>query len=389
MNVGDIHAAHAADADWRVAAEACLATLGTHGDGGNAANLGFAYASDAFAAHFSEISDFLRDASGIEHWVGSVGLGVCATGVEYFDDPALCLLTGRFPEQAFRVFADIVDDMQGFEADHGAWCDQSGARFAMVHADPRNGAVDALVNALCERMDGGFVVGGLTSSRGAHPQLADGVTTGGVSGVLFGPQVSVVTRLTQGCSPLGPRHEISRCRGNLLTQLDGRPALDVFYQDIGELLAGNGDRSIFPEGKIDLSPLPATVFAGLPVKGSDTGDYLVRNLTGIDEAGRALAIAEWVEEGDQVMFCRRDAAAAEKDMRRMLSELGRALEGPPLGGIYYTCLARGPNLLGADSRELKLIEAALGSFPLVGFFGNGEISHNRLYGYTGVLTLFV
>jgi len=378
MNVGDIKAAHAAHTDWRVAADACLETLGTHGDGGNAANLGFVYASDAFAAHFSDISDFLRDASGIQHWVGSVGLGVCATGVEYFDEPALCLLTGHFPEQAFRVFADIVDDMQGFEADHGAWCDQSGARFAMVHADPHNGAVDALVNALCERMDGGFIVGVLTSSRGAHPQLADRVTTGGVSGVLFGPQVSVVTRLTQGCSPLGPRHEISRCRGNLLTQLDGRPALDVFYQDIGELLAADG-----------AAPLPATVFAGLPVKGSDTGDYLVRNLAGIDEAGRALAIAEWVEEGDQVMFCRRDAAAAEQDMRRMLSELAGALEGPPLGGIYYTCLARGPNLLGADSRELKLIEAALGSFPLVGFFGNGEISHNRLYGYTGVLTLFV
>ena len=377
MNVGDIHAAHAADVDWRVAADACLADLGSHGDGGDAANLGFVYASDTFAAHFSDISAFLREATAIEHWVGSVGLGVCATGVEYFDAPALCLLTGRFPDQAFRVFAGIVDNLQDFEADHGAWCDQSGARFAMVHADPHNGGVDGLVNALCERMDGGFVVGGLTSSRGAHPQLADGVTTGGVSGVLFDPRVSVVTRLTQGCTPLGPRHEISRCRGNLLAQLDGRPALDVFYQDIGELLAGDPER------------LGTTVFAGLPVKGSDTGDYLVRNLVGIDEAGRALAIAERVEEGDQVMFCRRDAAAAEQDMRRMLSELTRALERPPLGGVYYTCLARGPNLLGADSRELKLIEAALGSFPLVGFFGNGEISHNRLYGYTGVLTLFV
>ena len=102
-----------------------------------------------------------------------------------------------------------------------------------------------------------------------------------------------------------------------------------------------------------------------------------------------LAIAAGVEEGERVMFCRRDAAAAEEDMCRMLTELERALEGPPLGGVYYTCLARGPNLLGADSKELKLIEAALGSFPLVGFFGNGEISHNRLYGYTGVLTLFV
>ena len=31
----------------------------------------------------------------------------------------------------------------------------------------------------------------------------------------------------------------------------------------------------------------------------------------------------------------------------------------------------------------------LGDFPLVGFFANGEISNNRLYGYTGVLTLFL
>ena len=377
MNVGDIKAAHAAHADWRVAAHTCLEALGTSRDRGGAANLGFVYASDTFAADFSELAAFLRQATGIAHWVGSVGLGVCATGVEYFDDPALCLLTGRFPEQSFRVFADVADDLQGFEADHGAWCDQSGARFAMLHADPHNRNVDALVSALCERMEGGFVVGGLTSSRGAHPQLADGVTTGGVSGVLFAPQVGVITRLTQGCSPLGPRHEISRCRGNLLTQLDGRPALDVFYQDIGEELAGDPER------------LGTTVFAGLPVKGSDTGDYLVRNLVGIDEVGRALAIAAGVEEGDQVMFCRRDAAAAEHDMRRMLSEFARVLEGPPLGGIYYTCLARGPNLLGANSEELKLIEAALGSFPLVGFFGNGEICHDRLYGYTGVLTLFV
>ncbi len=374
MNVGDIRAAHATNADWRVAAAACLQALGP--DGG-AANLGFAYASDLFAPHFTDIAAFLRDNTGIEHWVGSVGLGVCATGVEYFDKPALCLLTGHFPREAFRVFPAIVGDLHAFEAGHGAWCDQSQARFAMVHADPHTAGVDALVDALCERMDGGFVVGGLTSSRGAHPQLADVVTSGGVSGVLFGPQVSVATRLTQGCSPLGPRHEITRCRGNLLMQLDGRPALDVFNQDIGQVLAG------------DPSRLGATVFAGLAVKGSDTGDYLVRNLAGMDQDQRVLAIADLVEEGDQVMFCRRDAEAAKDDLRRMLMELARTLDGPPLGGIYYTCLARGPNLFATEGEELALIEEVLGNIPLVGFFGNGEISHNRLYAYTGVLTLFV
>jgi small ligand-binding sensory domain FIST len=76
-------------------------------------------------------------------------------------------------------------------------------------------------------------------------------------------------------------------------------------------------------------------------------------------------------------------------MNRMLESIKKGLFGKPRGGIYYSCIARGPNLFGPQSEELGLIRDALGDFPLVGFFGNGEISHNRLYGYTGVLTLFV
>ena len=72
----------------------------------------------------------------------------------------------------------------------------------------------------------------------------------------------------------------------------------------------------------------------------------------------------------------------------MLASMKKGLYGSPRGGVYYSCLGRGANLFGPNSEELKLIEAAFGEFPLVGFFCNGEISHNRLYGYTGVLTLF-
>jgi small ligand-binding sensory domain FIST len=53
-----------------------------------------------------------------------------------------------------------------------------------------------------------------------------------------------------------------------------------------------------------------------------------------------------------------------------------------------SCLGRGANLFGDDSEELKQIRDELGDFPLVGFYANGELSQNRLYGYTGVLTLF-
>jgi small ligand-binding sensory domain FIST len=194
--------------------------------------------------------------------------------------------------------------------------------------------------------------------------------------VLFRPDVGVSTRLTQGCTPIGPRHEITVAEQNVIVELDGRPALDVLREDIGEVLAR------------DLNRAAGYIFAGFPVPASDTGTYLVRNLIGVDPANKLLAVGEYVEQGRSVMFCRRDAQSARADMVRMLRDLKRDLRAPPRGGIYYSCLGRGASLFGTNSQELKLIEQELGEFPLVGFYANGEISHDRLYGYTGVLTLF-
>ena len=72
-----------------------------------------------------------------------------------------------------------------------------------------------------------------------------------------------------------------------------------------------------------------------------------------------------------------------------MKNLKARTRGTPKGGVYVSCVARGPNLFGKDSEELKMIREVLGDFPLAGFYANGEISNNRLYGYTGVLTLFL
>jgi small ligand-binding sensory domain FIST len=114
----------------------------------------------------------------------------------------------------------------------------------------------------------------------------------------------------------------------------------------------------------------------------------VRNLVGFDPRNGLVAIGAQVEKGMQVMFCRRDEAAAREDLHRMLDRISADLDGPPRGGLYFSCLGRGEHLFGRRSAELELIARRLGEFPLVGFFCNGEISHDRLYGYTGVLTLF-
>jgi len=363
---------HAASVSWRSAAEAALAQCGPALRG---ATLGFVYATDAFAEEYAEIVEFLRRRTGIAHWVGTIGLGICASGREYLDEPALALMCCSYSEDAFRVFSGLKSPRD--VARGGLKWDGAAASFAVVHADPATSSLTSLVRELAGRTESGFIVGGLTSSRTRAVQYADGLTEGGVSGVAFSDQVAVATRLTQGCSPVGPEHVVTDARHNILISLDGRPALDVLREDIGRELAAN------------LSLVAGRIFAGLPVEGSDTGDYVVRNLVGLDSAHKLVAIGENVKPGRRVMFCRRDRGTASDDLDRMLTSIRSGLYREPKGAVYFSCLGRGASLFGENSEELRIIRDRLGDVPLVGFFCNGEISHNRLYGYTGVLTLFL
>lgn len=364
------HFAHAAGNEWREAALSCLPQLA-----GAPASLGFLYVTDVLADHMDEILAFFREHTGVDHWVGSVGIGICASGREYFDEPALAVMLTEFAADAFQVFDSIKSPAE--LARTSFKCGGRTANFAIVHADPKNSELPQLITGLAGKLESGFLVGGLTSSRGADPQIADGVTRGGISGVLLSDEVAVATRLTQGCTPLGKKHAVTQAQRNVIVTLDERPALEVLKEDIGERLARN------------LSQLGNVVFAGLPIAGSDTGDYLVRNLVGLDEERGLVAIGDMIENGSQIMFCRRDRASATEDMQRMLASMKQGLYGQPRGGVYYSCIGRGAHLFGHGSQELKLIESAFGDLPLVGLYCNGEISHNRLYGYTGVLTLFV
>ena len=366
------HHAHAGGATGDAAIEACLARLGPSLP---SQGLGMLYVTDAIGDALPAALDRLKSATGIDEWVGSVGIGVCATGREYFDDPAAAVMIADLGQESYRVFDTIKDDLGEFSRDNGAWIARAPARFGIVHADPRNQRTADIVAELAEELDG-FLVGGLSSSRAVPAQIAGAVTEGGLSGVLLSESVAVATALSQSCMPIGASHEITDCRGNILIELDGRPALDVFKEEIGEQLAS------------DLRQVAGLIFAALPVSGSDTSDYLVRNIVGFDVDRGLVGIGELVERGSLVQFCRRDSDAAAQDLDRMVDSVKRRAGGDARGGLYFSCLARGPNMFGEASRELRLIERALGDVPLVGFFCNGEISHNRLYGYTGVLTLF-
>jgi small ligand-binding sensory domain FIST len=176
--------------------------------------------------------------------------------------------------------------------------------------------------------------------------------------------------------PIGPVRRIDEARDNVVMVIDGRPALAVFSEDIG------------PELTQDLRRVGGLIFAGLPVTGSDTGDYLVRNLVAIDAGRGWVVLGAEVAAGDRIVFCRRDPESARRDMSRMVRQLSGRLSRPPKAGVYVSCVARGAALFGGPGVETGLIRETLGDFPLIGFFANGEISRDRLYGHTGVLTLF-
>lgn len=364
--------AHASAQDWQQAANSCLGQLGIISA---KANLGFLYVTDRIAGQLPQILNFFKENTDIQQWVGSVGVGVCATSQEYNDIPAICVMLAEFPADSFRVFPAIKSDIDEF-ANYRAWCDETNARFAVVHGDPRNPKTPDFIAELAGAIPGGFLVGGLTSSRGPYFQIAGGLTEGGVSGVLFSDRIPVVTALTQGCTPLGKKHEITECQDNIAIRIDDRPALEVFNEEAGDILARDPARAA------------GYIFAGFPIKGSDTGDYMVRNVVGIDPDTKVLAIGDYLNAGDTIMFCRRDIRTAYEDLVRMLRDIKCRVHNPPRGGVYYSCLGRGSHMFGENSEELKTIRQELGDIPLVGFFANGEISHNRLYGFTGVLTLF-
>ena len=344
------------------------------------ATLGILYATEPAAAVLPELTRALAEHTGIRSWVGGVGLGVCSMAAEIFDQPAVVVMTAALPPDDFQIFSATRDPGSDLPRRHAGWIERVQPRLALVHADPRCPDVQSAAIATAAA-SGAYLVGGLVSHRCPSPLLArtpgeEGLGSDGVAGLMLAPGVSVATALTQGCVPIGPVHRIDEARDNVVMAVDGRPALAVFCEDIGPALA------------VDLRRVGGLIFAGLPVAGSDTGDYLVRNLLAIDPGRGWLVLGAEVAAGDSILFCRRDPDSARRDMDRMVRQLAGRLSGPPKAGVYVSCVARGAALFGDAGVETGLIRGTLGEFPLIGFFANGEISRDRLYGHTGVLTLF-
>ena len=357
-----------------------------------AATLGWIYLTDALAPQAEALLADLQQRWPGVHWVGNTGIGVMASGVEYIDEPALVLMLGDLPIDSFQVFNGRTPLAAGT------------LHSALVHADPRTHDLDELIAELAGRTTSGYLFGGLAASHQRCVHIADAVFEGGLSGVGFAASVAMVSRVTQGCQPLGPTRCITASERNLVLTLDNEPALPLLLAALGVSL--QRPQQAMAALRSTLVGLTAPGGPTAPGRAASSGqfgtDTRVRHLIGIDPARQGIAIADLADTGHRLAFCSRDAAAARRDLVRICAEIRDELEGNDgaadalgspapsrIGGaVYVSCSGRGGPHFGAPSAEARIVQHALGDVPLVGFFAGGEIAHHHLYGYTGVLTVF-
>jgi small ligand-binding sensory domain FIST len=411
--------AHATHPDWSMALSLVVAQLKAALHGVRLPpRLGLVYFTDHLAAHAAGVLDGLRQAlPGVGSWSGTVSYGVLADEAEYADEPALAVMLCDLPESEFCVFSGIAPLPAHFDA-----------HTALVHADARMTELGENVRELAGRMASGSVFGALSTSRARVVQLAhqpgqeaaESVLEGGLAGVAFTHRAGVQSRLAHGCRPIARERVVTEADGPLLLALDGEPALDVLLNDLHVSLsqprqALHAVRDTLVA--IDPDPQALRRYAGqLPATAR------VRSLIGVDPSRSGLALPEAVAEGATVTFCRRDPAFARADLTRVCTELRESLEPESLdpaharqrllaqaeaadpharwlhagldgdrnaGAVYMSCVSRGEGYFGAPGAELQILRHALGPVPLVGLLAGGEIAHEAVHGFSGVLTIFL
>ena len=404
---------HATHPQWRMAAGLVLAQLRaqmTLPDYASEPKLALLYITDHYANEAQALLDHLhQELPGVCDWAGTVGVGIAVNNAEYFDEPALAVMLCDVPQERYRVFSGVTPLPAG-------WADT-----ALVHADPATPDLAELITEVAGRTQQGYLFGGLTSSRTRSVQFAlsadrpqsvasGGVFEGGLSGVAFAPSVALLSRVTQGCQPVTTEREITAADKHVVLTLDGEPALDVMLEALDIRLSE--PQKAIPVVRSTLVGLSPVGLSGVGRAGNLGTDVLVRHIVGLDPMRQGVAVAEHLEPGMRLTFCRRDVHAARADLVRVCAEIREELEPEMLsieainglsddpvatvptagkritGAVYVSCTGRGGPHFGGPSAEMQIIRHALGDVPLVGFFAAGEIARHHLYGYTGVLTVF-
>ncbi len=227
-------------------------------------------------------------------------------------------------------------------------------------------------------------VGAICLAPGGQPTsaLAAESEEGPHAALLSATGVQLVTGVAQGARPLGPSRRVSAAQGTVLQFLDGRPAADALMADLPASLRG------------DLARLRGTLLAGVAADGGSA--FVMRHVVGIDPTSGAVAIADEVADGAELVFALRDAEAARADLEETLASLVASLEGRrALATVVFSGLGRDEAGFGVPVYDVGRADDLLGGdgAPVVGVAATGELAtagaRTELFGYSCVVCVIL
>ncbi|OGT80820.1 MAG: hypothetical protein A3H91_02245 [Gammaproteobacteria bacterium RIFCSPLOWO2_02_FULL_61_13] len=365
-----------------------LAALGAPPD------LAFLFATDHYRAGFDRLPATVHARLGGGQLLGCSASGVIGSGEEIEQRAALSLVAAQLSDVDADSWALEATDLAPGTL-HSQRCAALAHKIApkpvafVLLADPFTFQPERLIRSLESAFPSRAIVGGLASGGQAPGEIAlflnDTTRNSGALILALSGDIEMQTAVAQGCRPIGDPLFVSSCQGNRITGLDGQSPIDV--------LSTLFERA----GKQDQMLMQHSLFVGIAMRAGesqyDQGDYLIRNITGIDQSRGAIAVGVELHENQVVQFHLRDARTAAEDLDRVLSRLhDQYLDTQPAGALLFSCTGRGQGLYGEAGHDSGVFHRRFGAIPLGGFFCNGEIGPvggtTFLHGYTSAFAVF-
>lgn len=385
-----------ANADWRHALAQALEDALDPLDGA-LPNLLLLFVSDSFHLEFEDLLREAANRSGAFEVAGCSASAVIGQEQELEGQTGVAALAFRFPDNAFlalqHVAAEDIQNLRAGESD-GAWPSLLGLQPAactglVVLADPFTASGEDLIEGLQAAYPGVPMVGGMASAM--HTERRTWVFHGnrahadGAVVLAFGGSVALQAVVSQGAEPIGQPWTITKIDGHVIHTIGNRPAYEVLVETLNTL------------GERERRRAARNLLVGLAMdEYRDTfqrGDFLIRNLMGVDQSSGAIAVAAHTRLGQTLQFQVRDGRAAHEEMEHLLRGAATSLGESPAAAILFACNGRGKNLFGTPHHDAQAVSDLLGAPPLAGFFCNGEIGPvgdtTYLHGFTASLGLIV
>lgn len=367
------------------------------------ADLGLVFISSAFTSEFPRLLPLLHEALDVDVLVGCSGGGVIGmtpeiSPEEVEEEPALSVSLAALPGVTVHSFHLSVEDLPDLDSPPSHWTDLIGVNPAdqpqfILMADPFSAGINDLLQGLDFAYPDAVKVGGLASvdsySRNSGLFSDRQLHHEGVVGVALSGAVVLDAIVAQGCRPIGHPYQVVAAERNIVLKLEDPDTGDIqppleFLQELFQTLS-ESDRQLAQH----------SLFIGIAQDSFkldlESGDFLIRNLLGVDPKVGAIAVGDRLRPGQRVQFHLRDADTSAEDLETLLTRYHQQAEGfthAPVGALMFACMGRGEGLYGKPNFDSQLLRRYVKGVPVSGFFCGGEIGPigktTFLHGYTSV-----